>query len=107
MHAVSAPNVLASCTKLKHVSFNGTELLWPPACGVQRIVADVGVWAPDNELHASGAAALADPLGKLVHLTSLNLCCTWYGRVGCVSRVCMHAVPCPSVRGRLWQCEAA
>ena len=49
---------------------------------------------------------MAGPLGKLVHLTSLDLRCTWHGGVGCVSRVCMHAAPCPSVRGRLWQCEA-
>ena len=64
------------------------------------------LWAPDNELGAEGAAALADPLGELVHLTSLDLSSTWHGGVGCVSRVCMHAAPCPSVRGRLWQCEA-
>ena len=71
-------------------------------------VEGVGVclWAPDNELGAEGAAALADPLGELVHLTSLDLSSTWHGGVGCVSRVCMHAVPCRSVRGRLWQCEA-
>ena len=100
---MSAPNVLASCTKLKHVSFNGTELLWPPACGVQRIVADVGVWAPDNELHASGAAALADPLGKLVHLTSLNLCCTWHGESGvCVA--CLYA--CRAVSECAWAAVA-
>ena len=42
---------------------------------------------------------MADPLGKLVHLTSLDLGGTWHGGVGCVSRVCMHAMPCPSVRG--------
>ena len=99
--------MLARCTKLQHVSFYGMELLWPPACGVQRIVADLGMWAPGNGLSAEGAAALAGPLGKLVHLTRLNLGGTWHGVVGCVSCVCMHAVPCPSVRGRLWQCEAA
>ena len=49
---------------------------------------------------------MAGALGKLVHLTSLNLGCTWHGGVVCVSRVCMHGVPCPSVRERLWQCEA-
>ena len=49
---------------------------------------------------------MADPLGKLVHLTSLHLSCTWHGGVRCVSCVCMHTVPCLSVRGRLWQCEA-
>ena len=103
---MSAPDVLASCTKLKHVSFYGTELLWPPACGLQRIITDVSVWAPDNGLGALGAAALADPLGKLVHLTSLDLSCTWHGGVSGVSRVCMHAVACRSVRGRLWQCRA-
>ena len=64
------------------------------------------MWAPDNGLGEEGAAALADPLGKLVHLTSLDLYGTWHGDVGCVSRVCMHAVLCPGVRGRLWPCEA-
>ena len=64
------------------------------------------VWAPDNDLGAEGAAILAGSLGKLVHLTSLDLRCTWHGGVGCVLRVCMHAVPCPSVLGRLWQCGA-
>ena len=65
------------------------------------------VWAPGNELGEKGAAAaLADPLGKLVHLTSLDLGGTWHGGVSGVSRVCMHAAPCRSVRGRLWQCRA-
>ena len=59
-----------------------------------------------NGLGAEGAAALADPLGKLVHLTSLNLGSTWHGGVSGVSRVCMHGVPCPSVRWKVWQCEA-
>ena len=49
---------------------------------------------------------MAGPLGKLVHLTSLSLSGTWLGGVVCVSRACMQAVPCPSVRGRLRQCEA-
>ena len=49
---------------------------------------------------------MADPLGKLVHLTSLDLGGTWHGGVSGVSRVCMHAAPCRSVRGRLWQCRA-
>ena len=66
---------------------------------------------------------MADPLGKLVHLTSLDLSSTCHGGVGCVacvyacravsecawwgvSCVRMHTVPCPSVRGRLCQCEA-
>ena len=49
-----------------------------------------------NGLHA-GVAALAGPLGKLVYLTSLNLGSTWHGGVVCVSRVCMHVVPCPSL----------
>ena len=66
----------------------------------------LGVWTPGNDLGAEEAAALADPLGKLVHLTSLDLYCTFHGGVGCVLRVCMHAVPCPSMYGRLWQCEA-
>ena len=66
----------------------------------------VGVLASDNGLGAEGAAALAGPLGKLVHLTRLDLRGTWHGGEGCVSRTCIHAVPHPSVRGRLWQCEA-
>ena len=66
----------------------------------------VYVWAPGNELCAEEAAALADPLGKLVHLTSLNLSSPCHGGVVCVLRVCMHAVLCPGMRGRLWQCEA-
>ena len=49
---------------------------------------------------------MADPLGKLVHLTRLYLRGTWHEGVGCVSRVCMHAVPCARVRRRLWQREA-
>ena len=49
---------------------------------------------------------MADPLGKLAHLTSLDFECAWREDVVCVSRVCMHGVPCPSVRGRLWQCGA-
>ena len=61
----------------------------------------MGVWAPDDWLGADGAAALAGPLGKLVHLTSLNLSCMWHGGVVCVLRVCMHAVLCPSVRGSM------
>ena len=104
MHAVSAPDVLASCTKLKHVSFYGMELLWPPACGLQRTVADVCVcvWAPGNGLSAEGAAALAGPLGKLVHLTSLNLGCTWHGGVVCVSRV----YACRAVSECAWEVVA-
>ena len=62
--------------------------------------------APGNVLGAEGVAALAGALGKLVHLTSLNLGCTWHGGVVCVSRACVYTVPCPSVRGRFWQCEA-
>jgi len=61
----------------------------------------VCVWVPDNRLGADGAAALVDSLGNLVHLTSLNLSSTWHGGVGCLSRVCIQAVPCPSVCGRL------
>ena len=45
------------------------------------------MWTPDNDLGADWAAALADPLGKLVHLTSLNLRCTWHGGVVCVAGV--------------------
>ena len=47
------------------------------------------VWAPGNELGAEGASALADPLGKLVHLTRLDLGGTWHGGVGCVA--CVYA----------------
>ena len=60
------------------------------------------VGTPDNELGAERAvAALACPLGKLVHLTSLHLrgIVPWGSGV---SRVNMHVVPCRSVRGRLW-----
>ena len=32
---------------------------------------------------------MADPLGKLVHLTSLNLGSTWHGGVVCVA--CVYA----------------
>ena len=56
----------------------------------------MGVWAPGNGLGAEGALALANPLGKLVHVASLNMSSTWHG---CVSCVCMHAMPCPSVCG--------
>ena len=49
---------------------------------------------------------MAGPLGKLVHLTSLDLSCTWHGESGVCIACCMHAVPCPSVRAQLWQCEA-
>ena len=69
------------------------------------------MWAPGNDLAAEGAAALAGALGKLVHLTSLDLRCTCHGGV-CVcvrgggSRVSVCAVLCPSVCGRLWQREA-
>ena len=46
-----------------------------------------------NGLGAEGAAALADPLGKLVHLTSLNLGCTWHGGAWGVCCVCV-CMPC-------------
>ena len=49
------------------------------------------VWAPGNGLGAEGAAALAEPLGKLVHLASLDLYGTWRGRGVCRMCVCM---PC-------------
>ena len=35
---------------------------------------------------------MADPLGKLVHLTSLDLSCTWHGGRG-VCRMCV-GMPC-------------
>ena len=61
-----------------------------------------------SKLGAEGAAALAGPLGKLVHLTRLDLGGTWHGGVACVCVACVyiHAVPCPRVRERLWQCGA-
>ena len=46
------------------------------------------VWALDTELGDEGAAALAGPLGTLVHFTSLDLGCTCLVCVACV----MHAV---------------
>ena len=47
------------------------------------------MWALGNRLGAEGAAAaVADQLGKLVHLTRLNLHSTWHGGVVCVSRAC-------------------
>jgi len=41
---------------------------------------------------------LADPLGKLVHLTSLDLYCTFHGGVGCVA--CVDA--CRAVSQGAW-----
>ena len=52
---------------------------------------------PGNGLGAEGAAALADPLGKLVHLTRLGLGGTWHGGVGCLSRVCACMSCCVGV----------
>ena len=62
----------------------------------------VCVWAPGNGLDAEGAAALADPLGKLVHLTSLNLSSTCHGGVGCVA--CVYA--CRAVSECAWEVVA-
>ena len=56
------------------------------------------VWAPGNGLGAEGAAALAEPLGKLVHLASLDLYGTWHGGVGCVA--CVFA--CRAVSECAW-----
>ena len=59
------------------------------------------VWEPDSELGAGGAAALADPLGKLVHLTRLDLRGTCHGGVVCVCMPCRVQVcmgGCASVR---------
>ena len=56
------------------------------------------VWAPGNALGEEGAAALAGPLSKLVHLTSLDLDGTWHGGVGCVA--CVYA--CRVVSGCAW-----
>ena len=49
----------------------------------------MGVLPLGNGLGAEGAAALADPLGKLVHLTSLNLSSPCHGGVVCVA--CVYA----------------
>ena len=40
---------------------------------------------------------MADPLGKLVHLTRLGLGGTWHGGVGCLSRVCACMSCCVGV----------
>ena len=56
------------------------------------------MWTPDNDVAADWAAALADPLGKLVHLASLNLSSTCHGRMGCVS--CVYA--CRAVSECAW-----
>ena len=40
---------------------------------------------------------MADPLGKLVHLTSLDLGCTWHGGAVCVA--CVYACRAVSVCG--------
>ena len=66
------------------------------AVAVWRCVTDVDVvgvwaWAPGNGLGVGGASALAGPLGKLVHLTSLNLSSAWHEGVWCV--VCVY-MPC-------------
>ena len=75
-HAVPCPSVRAR--------------LWQ--CEAVRLTCDgvgVGLWAPGNALGAEGTAALADPLGKLVHLKSLDLRGTWHGGVECVA--CVYA----------------
>ena len=52
---------------------------------------------------------MADPLGKLVHLTSLYLGGTWHGGVVCVACVCMACHVgvcvggCVSVKLRDWR----
>ena len=48
---------------------------------------------------------MAGPLGKLVHLTSLDLCGTWHGGVGCVLRACMHVQVCVGGCGRVKLCD--
>ena len=64
------------------------------------------VWAPDNRLGAEGAAALAGPLGKLVHLTSLNLSSTWHGGALGVCRVyaCRAVSECAWEVVAVWGC---
>ena len=47
---------------------------------------------------------MAGPLGKLVHLTSLDVRGTWHGKVGCVSRVCMHVRVCVGGCGSVKLC---
>ena len=59
--------------------------------------------APGNGLDEEGAAALADPLGKLVHLTSLYLGGTWHGGVVCVA--CEYA--CRAVSECAWEVVSA
>ena len=71
--------------------------VWCCVTDVDGIGTCVCGWAPGNELGAEGAAALAGPLGKLVHLTSLNLRGTWHGGVVCVCRVCV----CMACRARV------
>ena len=61
------------------------------------------MWAPDNDLGAEGAAILAGSLGKLVHLTSLDLSSTWHGGRGvCVA--CVYA--CRAVSECAWAAVA-
>ena len=48
---------------------------------------------------------MAGPLGKLVHLTSLDLSSTWHGGVGCVLRVCMHVRVCVGGCSRVKLCD--
>ena len=62
----------------------------------------VCVWAPGTDLDAEAAAALADPLGKLVHLTSLDMSSTWHGGVMCVA--CVYA--CRAVSECAWAAVA-
>ena len=74
-----------------------SECVWA-AVAVWGCVTDAeGLGWVGNGLHA-GAAALAGPLGKLVHLTSLNLSSTWHGGAVCV--VCVHA--CRAVSECAW-----
>ena len=101
-----------ACVVCVYACWAVSECAWA-AVAVRVCVADVEglgcvCGAPGNELGAEGASALADPLGKLVHLTRLHLGGTWHSGVGFVSRVrvCMHVVLSPGVRGRLWQYEA-
>ena len=49
---------------------------------------------------------MVTPLGKLVHLTSLNLGSTWHGVVGCVASVytCRAVSECAWAVVAVWGC---
>ena len=59
-------------------------------------------WVTGNGLRVGGASALAGPLGKLVHLTSLNLSSAWRGGALGVCRV----YACRAVSECAWEVVA-